>query len=71
MKEQGFYFRPEFYQAAEPMEAKDRLAFYDAILDYWFRGKISEQLPSPGIQAAFKLAKLIIDQDARARNEGK
>lgn len=64
MKEQGFYFRPEFYQAAEGMKANERLVFYDAILDYWFHGEANEPIPFPVSKAAFKLAKLIIDQDA-------
>lgn len=57
MKEQGFYFRPVFYQAAELMEAKDRLAFYDAILDYWFRGEDWWGAPLPRHSSSFQPCK--------------
>lgn len=63
MKEQGFYFRPAYCKAAAALEAKDRLAFYDAILDYWFFGNTKGLLP-PAAMAAFTLAAEMIEEDA-------
>ncbi len=45
MKEQGFYFRPVYCKAAAALEDKDRLAFYDALCDFWFFDNVSPLLP--------------------------
>lgn len=63
MKEQGFYFRPTYRKAAAALEAKDRLAFYDAIMDYWFFGNTKGPLP-PAVMAAVTLAAEMIAEDA-------
>lgn len=63
MKEKGFYFRPVYCKAAAALQDKDRLAFYDAICDFWFFGNISPQ--PPAVLAALNLASQMITEDAQ------
>lgn len=63
MKEQGFYFRPVYCKAAAALEGKDRLAFYDALCDFWFFDN-APPLPSAAL-AAFVLASQMITEDAQ------
>ncbi len=60
----GFLMLPSYYDAIRPLPDEQRLALYDAIMDYAFGGKEPEDLP-PILKGYFVLLRPNIDSSAR------
>lgn len=60
----GFLMLPSYYDAIRPLPDEQRLALYDAIMDYVFGGKEPEDLP-PILKGYFVLLRPNIDSSAR------
>lgn len=69
MERDAFTFYKSFYEAAQEMPDKDRLAFYDAVIKYAFTGA---ETPLKGIaKMAFTLAKPNLDSGLAGYKGGK
>ena len=55
-------FFPSYYEAIRPLSDAERLAMYDAILDYGMTGAVPENL-SPLLMGYFILLRSRIDED--------
>lgn len=60
----GFLMLPSYYNAIRPLPDEQRLALYDAIMDYVFGGKEPEDL-SPILNGYFVLLRPNIDSSAK------
>lgn len=60
----GFLMLPSYYDAIRPLPDEQRLALYDAIMDYAFGGKEPEDL-SPILKGYFVLLRPNIDSSAK------
>lgn len=63
-----FSFYSSFWEAGKNLKDKDRLAFYDALLDYCFLGKEPEF--SGVLAAVFAIARPNVDASNRRRLAG-
>lgn len=60
----GFLMMPSYYDAIRPLPDEQRLALYDAIMDYAFEGREPEDL-APILNGYFVLLRPNIDSSAR------
>ena len=67
MEDLIFSFYPTFYEFAHELPAKARLAFYDAILDYFFEEKEPSPEIPPAARSAFSLVRKVIDASKRRK----
>lgn len=70
MIQDSFVFYDSFRDAVEDMDAKDKLAFYEAIIDYSLDGKAPDNL-SKELSRMFKLVKPQLDANTKRKNNGK
>lgn len=70
MIQDSFVFYDSFRDAVEDMDAKDKLAFYEAIIDYSLDGKAPDNL-SKELSRMFKLVKPQLDANTKRKKDGK
>ncbi len=70
MVQNSFVFYDSFRDAVEDMNDKDRLAFYEAIIDYSLDGKAPDNL-SNELARMFKLVKPQLDANTKRKKNGK
>lgn len=70
MIQNSFVFYDSFRDAVEDMDDKDRLAFYEAIIDYSLDGKAPDNL-SNELSRMFKLVKPQLDANTKRKKDGK
>lgn len=70
MLQNSFVFYDSFRDAVEDMDDKDRLAFYEAIIDYSLDGKPPNGL-SKELVRMFKLVKPQLDANTKRKKDGK
>ena len=70
MVQNSFVFYDSFRDAVEDMNDKDRLAFYEAIIDYSLDGKAPDNL-SNELARMFKLVKPQLDANTKRKKDGK
>lgn len=70
MVQNSFVFYDSFRDAVEDMDDKDRLAFYEAIINYSLDGKPPDEL-SKELVRMFKLVKPQLDANTKRKKDGK
>lgn len=70
MIQNSFVFYDSFRDSVEDMDDKDRLAFYEAIIDYSLDGKSPDSL-STELTRMFKLVKPQLDANTKRKKDGK
>lgn len=70
MVQNSFVFYDSFRDSVEDMDDKDRLAFYEAIIDYSLDGKPPNGL-SKELARMFKLVKPQLDANTKRKKDGK
>lgn len=60
-----------FITATEEMTDKQRLAYYDALIEYGLNGKLPDKPLIKGIKAPLMIAMPIIDSNCKKRENGK
>lgn len=70
MVQNSFVFYDSFRDSVEDMDDKDRLAFYEAIIDYSLDGKSPNGL-SKELARMFKLVKPQLDANTKRKKDGK
>ena len=70
MVQNSFVFYDSFRDAVEDMNYKDRLAFYEAIINYSLDGKPPDEL-SKELVRMFKLVKPQLDANTKRKKDGK
>ena len=70
MVQNSFVFYDSFRDAVEDMDDKDRLAFYEAIINYSLDGKTPDEL-SKELVRMFKLVKPQLDANTKRKKDGK
>ena len=70
MVQNSFVFYDSFRDSVEDMDEKDRLAFYEAIIDYSLDGKMPDSL-SKELTRMFKLVKPQLDANTKRKKDGK
>lgn len=70
MIQNSFVFYDSFRDAVEDMNDKDRLAFYEAIIDYSLDGKAPDNLTNE-LARMFKLVKPQLDANTKRKKDGK
>ena len=65
----AFVFFKSFYEGAKELDDADRLAFYDAIIEYAFNGDAS---PATGVaKACFSFVKPVLDKSKNRAEAGR
>ena len=70
MVQNSFVFYDSFRDSVEDMDDKDRLAFYEAIINYSLDGKTPNEL-SKELTRMFKLVKPQLDANTKRKKDGK
>ena len=70
MVQNSFVFYDSFRDSVEDMDDKDRLAFYEAIINYSLDGKPPNEL-SKELTRMFKLVKPQLDANTKRKKDGK
>lgn len=70
MVQNSFVFYDSFRDSVEDMDDKDRLAFYEAIINYSLDGKPPDEL-SKELVRMFKLVKPQLDANTKRKKDGK